>query len=399
MAITLVGSNSGAASNGAGVTIDLTGISLAENDLVVVMGGFPGTGNSGVTGYSYTVTDAGASVSGSFSVCYKFMSSSPDTSVTCLGHGNTSNACAYTVMAFRGVDTGTPIDTTSVSTQNFSGTPNSASITTVTDNAAVITCGLSAVSDAAVTAPSGYGDTVSGNASDTFAATSMSAWKLKTPAGAENPAAWADLSSAGWIASTVALRPGASGSFGDGALSGGSITGTASFVYASDGAGNLEATGTGTALFAGSQISVVSSPLSATGTGDASFIGAPFQGGALAATGTGTASFDGISLATSGAFSLAGSAVAAFVGSLAGSGNIAATGTATASFGGSSIYSSPALFTGSASASFIGLDFTSAVASFSGSATAMFVAGEGSQFLSHVSEVIESRGAVTVNIG
>jgi hypothetical protein len=354
MAISLVGTTQGSASNGSGVTIDLTGISLAENDLVVVMGGFPGTGNSGVSGYTYTVTDAGASVSGSFSVCYKFMTGSPDTSVTCLGHGNTSNACAYTVMAFRGVDTTTPIDTSSISTQNASGTPNSPSITTVTDNAAVITCGISAVDDAAVTAPSGYGDKVSGNASDTFSATTMSAWKLKTPAGAENPAAWADLSSAGWIASSVALRPAASGTIEDGVFS---------------------ATGTVTTSFEDGTLKV----FAATGTITASFTGAPFTDAAISASGSGDASFGGESLATSGAFSISGTGTASFAGGLSGGGNIGATGTVTATFGGESIYAS--------------------MAEFTASAAMVFVAADTDEFISHVSEVIESRGAVTVNIG
>jgi hypothetical protein len=351
MAISLVGTAEGAIANGANVTIALP--TCLENDLVCVFGGFVADANAGVSTAGYTEDTTALSSGGTSSFSYKRMGASPDTSVTCLGSGDVLTATVYVVMVFRGVDTSTPIDAaTPLPAKTFSA-PNSPSITTVTDGAAVISFAYCDTEDAALTAPTGYGDKVDITLTEFFPAYAAGAWKLKSPAGAENPAAWT--AKAGFShAYTVALRPAAAGSFGDGALA---------------------ATGTATASFDDGTLKV----FAATGTITASFAGAPFVDSPFGMTGAGTASFEGISLATAGAFALTGSGTASFVGGLAGSGNLSVTGTATASYGGASIYSAPAEFTASA--------------------TAMFVAGESELFISHVQEVIESRGAATVNIG
>jgi hypothetical protein len=354
MAISLVGTNSGAAANGGDVTIDLSGLGLAENDLVCVFGGsgVGGGGTAGVSTSGYTENTTDTTIDLSFS--YKKMGASPDASVTCTGNANATSGVAYVVMAFRGVDTTTPIDATTVKDNGVTGAPNSASITTVTNGAAVISFGASTANDAVVTAPSGYGDLVSNTQSDTTSITVAGSWLLKASFGAENPAAYTNWTSSVWRAFTVALRPQASGSFGDGALS---------------------ATGTGTASFEDGTLKV----FAATGTITTSFTGAPFTDAAISASGSGAASFEGMSLATSGAFSISGTGTASFAGGLSGGGNIGATGTVTATFGGESIYAS--------------------MAEFTASAAMVFVAADTDEFISHVSEVIESRGAVTVNIG
>jgi hypothetical protein len=360
MAISLIGTNQGSAINGANVVIDLSGLGLAENDLVCVYGGIGGTlNNAGVSTSGYTEPSTKSdtnTLSTSFS--YKKMTSSPDTSVTCLGNSNSLSGVAYVVMAFRGVDTSTPIDATTVVTNGGNSNPNSAAIVTVTNGAAVISFAAANNDDAGGVIPSGYGDRVYVNQSESLDLTVGGAWKTVASAGSENPPGWTgfDTGALGWHAYTVALRPGASGTFGDGALSS-SGSATASFV------GVYEAAG----------------PLASTATITATFVAAPFVFAALTATGTGTASLAGVSLATSGAFSLTGNGTASFVGGLAGSGNIGATGTWTVGFEGASILN--------------------VRLSLGGSADVMFVAANPTNFISHIKEVIESKGATSVSIG
>ena len=354
MAISLVGSASADAPSGGNPTI-LLPIATQQDDYVFVFGGHGTSGaNAGVSTSGYTEETTTSNTNQQVSFSYKKMGASPDATVTCIGDANADHAVAYVAYVLRGVDTSTPIDATTTTATGASGAPNSPSITTVTNNAAVISFGLSAVDDSITTAPTGYGSKVSTAQSDIVSCTAVGAIKSLATAGAENPAAWTSFDSGEWTAYTVAIRPLVAGSFGDGALS---------------------ATGTATASFEDGTLKV----FAATGTITASFAAAPITSSIFGATGSGSASFEGISLATAGAFALTGTGTASFVGGLAGSGNLSVTGTATASYAGAAICSAPASFTAAASA--------------------VFVADEGTLFISHVREEIESRGAVTVNIG
>jgi hypothetical protein len=354
MAISLVGTVTGGAANGADVTLTLPG-GIAENDLVCVFGGFIGdaTPKPGVSTSGYTENTDGAA----YTFSYKKMGVSPDTSVVCSGNADSNTAVAYLAMVFRGVDTSTPIDATTVfATGTDAGSPNSGSITTVTDGAAVITVGFTPSQDTTITAPTGYGDTTNANFSDVIPYTVGAAWKVVATAGATNPDPWSGWSNGGeWVALTVALRPSASGTFGDGALSGGSISGTATFVGVNEGLG----------------------PFSMTGTGTASFTAQPFYNAVAALTGTETSSWVGTSISSQPVpFSMTGTGTASFVGALQNAGVLSARGTGSAEFSSSPIYAVAVPMTGTASVFFVG-----AVTK-----------------LSHVREVIESRGAATVSI-
>jgi hypothetical protein len=355
MAISLVGTVTGGAANGADVTLTLPG-GIAENDLVCVFGGsYQGFASAGVStsGYTENTDYLGATMELSFS--YKKMGASPDASVTGIGSGNSNLASAYVAMVFRGVDTSTPIDATTVTTEGSGSSPNSASITTVTNGAAVISAVISDNQDTSVTAPTGYGNTANGNASDLLSTTVAAAWKAVSSAGAENPEPWTTWSNREWSALTVALRPAASGTFGDGALSGGSISGTATFVGVNEGLG----------------------PFAMTGTGTASFAAQPFYNAIAALTGTETSSWVGTSISSQPVpFSMTGTGTATFIGALENAGALSARGTGSAEFSSSPIHNITLSLTGTGTAFFVG-----AVTK-----------------LSHVREVIESRGAATVSI-
>jgi hypothetical protein len=208
VAITHVFSGSGQAINGGGPSINLG--TLQQGDVVVALAAasfFNGPVFS-TSGYAVIFEDTFEGDDDvSAIVGWKRMGSSPDTSVVFSGLGSPSLGLAASAIVLRGVDPTTAIDAALTSTDGDSTNPDPPSITTVTPGAAVIAMMAAAVNDSSVTGPSGYGNSTSINANDTSPATTGAAWLLKAAAGAENPPAFTGVSSASWIAVTVALRP------------------------------------------------------------------------------------------------------------------------------------------------------------------------------------------------
>lgn len=229
MAITFVGSAFGGGANGGNATADLSGLSMQENDLVLAFGGSQrGPGQDDIafvtSDYAELFDQETAAYQGSDfldTVCgYKFMGTSPDSSVVINGSGDSLTAAGLAVMVFRGVDTTTPIDVTTPARNTNTGStiqPDSPAITPVTANAALIAMGATAgalgisPSDEP-TPPSGYGGLVFGYGNDSLDCGIGMAWKtLATPA-EDDPAAWAGFEtsvSSGVVGATVALRPAA----------------------------------------------------------------------------------------------------------------------------------------------------------------------------------------------
>ena len=202
MAITRVGEAEADGNDDEDLTLDLSIISLLENDIVVIMA-YGGTSAPAMTTGGYDETTFGLGL-----LAWKRMGASPDSSAVVDITGAVGlYASAAVAVAFRGVDATTAMDATITSATGSSTNPDSPSITTVTDGAAVISAFGSSVDDFTVTAPSGYGDQVNNAEIDTFSAAVGMAWLTKATAGAENPAAWTDVSDASWSAFTVALRP------------------------------------------------------------------------------------------------------------------------------------------------------------------------------------------------
>jgi hypothetical protein len=172
---------------------------LQQNDLVVICSVADSTTQSLPTGY--TNGQNGASNSTNYRWSYKFMGVTPDTTAT-----NLASSSAHIAFAFRGVDTTTPLDVTSPAIATAtSGMPNSPSITTTTDTAMIVAAGFlddDAVA-ASVTAPSTY--TLINAAQN--GATVMAAYKLKSPAGADDPAVFGGSGTDSWVGATFALRP------------------------------------------------------------------------------------------------------------------------------------------------------------------------------------------------
>jgi 6-phosphogluconolactonase (cycloisomerase 2 family) len=197
-----------------------TGSTAQEGDLVLVLNAIGGAtnGNPGVSTAGFTEEQdlyADDSNDANLSVSWKFMTASPDTSVSCNGSGSGTVSASCIVYVWRGVDPTTPFDVAeTVATGINSAIPNPASITPTTAGSMVVIFGAGALasSDITVTAPTGYVEMVNISSDAGSAIISAVASKEWSGSGAEDPAAWTDWSSGtagSWAAVTVALRPAA----------------------------------------------------------------------------------------------------------------------------------------------------------------------------------------------
>ena len=162
----------------------------------------PGTlrSQTGVTNYSYLQHS------------YKFMSATPDTSITIPSAGNIRNAQTWTVQVFRGVD-GSVYDTTTIfATGTATGRPDPGAITPSTAGAWIIWLGASAAGTGSVfTAPSGFSTNWLNNTqADTYDSMIGAGYYTGWTSGSYNPAAVTAGGTTGatdsWVAETIALK-------------------------------------------------------------------------------------------------------------------------------------------------------------------------------------------------
>lgn len=230
MAIVYVGGQSSGRTNATAalqVTFALTGgvASVpAANDLVIVTcvtgsaGGNPAMAVTTPTGYTALgqLNQSAVTADTSMNVSYKFMTSTPDTTVTIPGTTNNAWAEAYTIQVFRNVDLTTPLDVTPTSAGGTgTGRPNPASITPVTTGAWVVICGGGAAGAGAIyTAPTNYTTNFhTKNGVDSTDAMIGSGYWDGWSSGAEDPGSYTGGTTGAndsWSAYTIALRPASS---------------------------------------------------------------------------------------------------------------------------------------------------------------------------------------------
>jgi hypothetical protein len=224
MAIEFVGYGVATAAANAGTSIDLTALtggigSAAEaDDIVLLLRTATGTMASldlSVSGYT-RLTDLAPGVlfddTVNHEVFWKLMPGTPDTSIT-LPLASSSVEQSAIALVFRGVDLTTPFDATAVTASSTTtATPNPAQITTETNNAAVVVLASSNSGDAAVTSPSGYSTAIAVSTGDS---SSYACYRIVPSAGAENPAAFTNVSNPSgqdvYACTTLALRPAGGG--------------------------------------------------------------------------------------------------------------------------------------------------------------------------------------------
>lgn len=227
MAIELVGRTTGTATGGTGAySVSLTGLtgglasSPSEGDLVVVCAAAVAGSDLdlAISGYTEVVDIAGVDNGyANLGLFYKFMGSTPDTSVSAPRPVTSSLSAACAIHVWRGVDPTTPIDVAAqTAIGSNAGQPNPPSITPVTSGAVILAAGVGTEVDGlgAVFTTSDLSNfsTVVGNSTfDVVVGMGSKAWT----SGAFNPAAFGGNASAGitdsWSAVSIALRPASGG--------------------------------------------------------------------------------------------------------------------------------------------------------------------------------------------
>jgi hypothetical protein len=244
-------------------------------------------------------------------VAYKFMGSTPDTSVTFGPTGSLDDAGTMAVYVFSGVDPNNPLDVAAVVTTGTAMLANPGSITPVTKSSAIVVIGAAGFSGSFRTLvdtnelKSYFATTVN----DTYDVTIGIGHRLSYPAQAYDPVAFGVTPSntldAAWAAFTIALRP-ASTTFisGSVAVTLGALTlaasGTVQVVGSSASTlGALTSSAAGTVRVAGSlAVTLDDATLSAAGGSTSSV------SGSLAAT------LADLTLSSSGTVRVAGSLTA-----------------------------------------------------------------------------------------
>ncbi len=310
----------------ASTTVSLTGMSIAENDEVVVIVGTSGTSiDRGVgiqSGWSTLfspnlIFDDTNDVN--FLVARKRMGSTPDTSVDITSSNPTSSGVGSTtvvVVVLRGVDSTSFLDVAVGQAGSAdSSTPDPASITSVTDGVFYLVAATAAVSSlTGVTLVPGAEltqlETVSGFAGQSQLAVTTVGYKNINATGAYDPPAWVynvsgvpnNITTSSWASATIAVKPGVSNTVRNG-------VGAVSLP--------LSVSGTGQAIVVGSLGSSLAYTLSAQGKAVATGTGVGSLPFSLAAQG-------GIVVVGQGAFSISyslvgtGSTVTPAIGSGAG---------------------------------------------------------------------------------
>jgi len=144
---------------------------------------------------------------------YKIQGATVDTSITIPSSANIRNAQRWVVHVFRGVDSATPLDVTSVpATGNNTGRPDPAGITPTTAGAWVVAYyASSAGTGAAYTAPSELSGWLGDTTADTYDCMNGGGYYSSWTTGEYNPqavtAGGTTNAADSWTAMTIALRP------------------------------------------------------------------------------------------------------------------------------------------------------------------------------------------------
>lgn len=157
----------------------------AFNDLVVitlVVGALARTPAMTISGYTGlgVLSPSGASYRANVNVLYKFMGTTPDTTVTMPSTGNVQDAQRWAIQVFRGVNRSSPIYSTPASSTNTDGTVvlSTAYTNTINGNT-VVYCGGAGVVPGAAYTTNGAAGFMSGFTADTADAVVAASFTLK----------------------------------------------------------------------------------------------------------------------------------------------------------------------------------------------------------------------------
>jgi len=209
MAIAIVGTpRVGSQASGANVTL-IFDVAPQENDLVLVCGGHGSDAVSigpSTAGYTAIATHTASPKGG---IWRKFMGSTPDTQVVCIGGGDAQDAVAYGSIVLRGVDLTTPLDVAhTVAGPSSVANPDPPSIEPVTNGVWIVAAYWEQGRDvSASSGPSGYSNFASIGQIDTNRFGVGLATKFLATAAPEDPGVFTLGTALTWYTVTLALRP------------------------------------------------------------------------------------------------------------------------------------------------------------------------------------------------
>ena len=281
MAISIIGTPQAAGiQNGGNVTLTFD-VSPAQNDYVLVFGGYavdasldftpaPGPSTAGYTTIQQDTTGTGPAIY----VGYKKMGASPDANVVCLGSLDTGTGTAYGCVVLRGADLTNFQDQTAVVKVVTAGVPDCSAITTQTADAWVIAMALEQIglADATRGTVTGYTAVSAATGGDTLDAGVAAVRKTIASPASDDPGAWSSWTTTTYRAVTVAIREekvltstAAVATFTAPAsvlLAETTLTATASVVTFSAPVAVADNPGAGTTLTAGASVVTFSAPAS-----------------------------------------------------------------------------------------------------------------------------------------
>lgn len=195
--------------------VDISGMGLAQNDLVLVLSGYYGGvgAGAGITSTGWHSEFNGKTATSGTTKCWydaswKIMGSTPDTSVTIKGSTDANTPVIVLVQAWSGVDTTTPMDVAPVYA-GTNGAANPGAITPVTAGAVVVAAGIAAENFNVPGAPTGYTNLTANKFLISNAIEAGMASKVWSGSGAEDPATFSGFSTSTTFAAgafTFALR-------------------------------------------------------------------------------------------------------------------------------------------------------------------------------------------------
>lgn len=213
MAITLVGSTTAQAGPGphGALTFDISGMGVQEDDLLVALciesGSNTWASETGWTDFPNVASQGQVSRR----LYYKLSGVSEGNPAFDAGSAFTGN---YGIIAaFRGVDTTTPVEASTVGTEGESNSPNPPSVTTLTDGAWVVALESNDDNDntSGSPYPTGYTGIQYGDQTDGGGPGGGMAYKEIATAGAENPGTFSIANTEEWITDSLALKPASTG--------------------------------------------------------------------------------------------------------------------------------------------------------------------------------------------
>lgn len=186
---------------------------IQANDLIIVAGASDNGLSAIPTGFTEGFLDNGQAAPG-YMWAYKFATGTSET-ISGLDFGTASDAAAYIALAFRNVDTTNPFDVVTTSGTGTGTSIDPPAITTVSSGAMIVTLGMldddNVADTSSLAAPTNYtlgpAEDVGTDGNDVSGATVMSAYRLLTNAGTENPSTFTfTTGDDNWASFTIALK-------------------------------------------------------------------------------------------------------------------------------------------------------------------------------------------------